>query len=203
MNVIRSFLLSAALVASLSGCNPGTTVSSNGGSVRANADRITLSATGQPKAQITAAGDLVIDGRKVDVNPQQRVLLQTYQQQLSGMTQDGIAIGKQGAAIAGKAVTAAIKGAISGNSDGVEQAVKADARLIQQQALKLCDRLVVVKDAQDRLAVEVPAFAPYANIKMGDIRDCTGSSSGEQSDAEADGLPEAEEAASAADPATK
>jgi len=181
----HSPILAFSLVALLCACNPGITVSSDGGSVRAKPDKITLSATGQPKAEITAAGDLIIDGKKVDVTPQQRVLLQTYQQELNGMTQDGLAIGKQGAAMAGKAVAAAIKGAISGDSDQVEAKIEADARLIEQQALKLCDRLVVIKGAQDRLAVELPVFAPYANIDMGDVADCTGSDSNNEADIEA------------------
>lgn len=177
-------ILAFSLAVLLCSCNPGTTVSSDRGRVSTRPDKITLNASGQPKAEINAAGDLIIDGKKIDVTPQQRLLLQTYQQELNGMTQDGIAIGKQGAAIAGKAVTAAIKGAFGGNGDSAEKAIEADARLIEKQALKLCDRLVVIKSAQDQLAVELPEFAPYANIDMGDVRDCTGSKPDEKVDTE-------------------
>ncbi len=169
-------------------------MSSGNGSVRANSDRITLSATGQPRAEISADGELRIDGAPVETTARQRELLHVYKREMDGMTQDGLAIGKQGAALAGKAVSAAIQGALRGEGDQVGEKIKADAQLIEQEARKLCQRLVTIKAAQDQLAAELSAFAPYANIDIDDISDCmVGSDSSGQPSPDA-----SDEAASAA-----
>jgi hypothetical protein len=118
------------------------------------------------------AGDLSINGKAVAVNASQRTLLRTYHREMNAMTADGIAIGKQGAALAGKAVTAAIKGAISGNTDEVESKVEAETKKIEQQAMQLCKRLVTVKASQDALASSLPEFKPYATLDQSDVDDC-------------------------------
>lgn len=172
MKTIRFPLLALSL-ALLCSCNPGTSVSTDhGGKISTNGERVTLRADGQPNAEITAAGDLTIDGKTVAVNASQRALLQSYHHEMNAMTADGIAIGKQGASLAGKAVTEAIKGAISGNTDDVESRVEAQAKRIEQQAMRLCKRLATVKTSQDALAVSLPEFKPYATLDQSDVDDC-------------------------------
>ncbi len=172
MKIFPSTLLPLAMAALLSACNPGASVSTSDGQVTSNGERITLKADGHPTAQITKTGEFSIDGKIQTVTPEQRLLLQTYHREMNGMTSDGIAIGKQGAALAGTAVTEAIKGAINGNSDQIDAKVEAEAEKIEQRALQLCKRLVVVKATQDSLAAQLPAFAPYATIDTGDVKDC-------------------------------
>lgn len=166
------FALSAALL--LGGCQAGTTVNTDQGSVAASlsGNSITLRADGFPSAQIDAAGTLSIDGKPVAVNAAQRALLQRYQGEMAAMTADGIAIGKQGASLAGKAISETIKGAIRGNTDEVESKVEAEAKKIEQSAMQLCARLVEIKAAQDALAAQLPAFKPYATIGEVDVADC-------------------------------
>ncbi len=166
------FALSAALL--LGGCQAGTTVDTDQGSVAGSLSgkRITLRADGFPNAQIDASGTLSIDGKPVAVNAAQRALLQRYQGEMAAMTADGIAIGKQGASLAGTAVSEAIKGAIRGNTDEVESKVEAGAKKIEQQAMQLCARLVTIKASQDALAEQLPAFKPYATISEVDVSDC-------------------------------
>jgi hypothetical protein len=173
MKTLRSPSLAFFMIALLCSCNSGTSVSTDhGGRISANGERVTLRADGQPNAEITAAGDLSINGKAVAVNASQRTLLQTYHREMNAMTADGIAIGKQGAALAGKAVTAAIKGAISGNTDEVESKVEAETKKIEQQAMQLCKRLVTVKASQDALASSLPEFKPYATLDQSDVDDC-------------------------------
>lgn len=172
MKIFPSTLPVLAVAALLSACNPGASVSTGSGQVSSNGERITLKADGQPTAQITKAGEFSIDGKIQTVTPEQRLLLQTYHREMNGMTSDGIAIGKQGAALAGTAVTEAIKGAINGNGDQIDAKVEAEAEKIEQRALQLCRRLVVIKATQDSLAAQLPAFAPYATIATGDVKDC-------------------------------
>jgi len=177
MNTIRSTFLASTIALLLCSCNPGTTVSTDRGNVVAKGDRVTLQTDGHPNAHIDEAGDLLVDGEKVEVNPRQRALLQTYRREFNGMTEEGLAIGKRGAVIAGKAVTAAIKSAMGGNKEMMEESIKADARIIEQEALKLCSRLATIRGVQDHLAIELPAFRPYATIDMSDVEDCQGSAS--------------------------
>jgi len=106
------------------------------------------------------------------VNAAQRALLQSYHREMNAMTADGVAVGKQGAALAGKAVTAAIKGAINGNADDVESKVEAETKRLEQQAMQLCRRLVTVKASQDALATSLPEFKPYATLDQSDVDDC-------------------------------
>lgn len=173
MKILHSSLLVLSLATLLCGCKPSTTVATSDGNViTANGEAVTLRATGQPNARITNTGDLEINGKAVPVDATQRALLRTYHHEMSAMTTDGIAIGKQGAALAGKAVSEAIKGAISGNTDGVESKVEAEAKKIEQSAMQLCKRLVTVKASQDALAASLPEFKPYATIDQSDVDDC-------------------------------
>ncbi len=168
-------LLAVPLALLLSACHPGPTISSSTGKVSAKGDRITLSATGQPTAEISSTGELTIDGKPVPTAAEQRDLLQTYQREFNSMSEQGLAIGKRGAGLAGKAVGAAIKGAMGGDKEKLEESIKADARTIEQEALRLCSNLLVIRSVQDQLAIELPAFKPYATIDMSDVQDCEGS----------------------------
>lgn len=173
MKTHHSALFALSLAAALCGCNPGTTVvAGNGNVITANGKSVTLRASGLPNAEISAAGDLTIDGKAVAVDASQRALLQSYHREMNAMTADGVAIGKQGAAIAGKAVSAAIKGAISGNADDVESKIEAETKKIEQQAMQLCKRLATVKASQDALAASLPEFKPYATMDQSDVDDC-------------------------------
>lgn len=173
MKIINSPLFALSMAALLCSCNPGTSVSTDGGGrVSTNGKSVTLRTDGLPNAQISAAGDLSVGGKTVAVSASQRALLQTYHREMNAMTADGIAIGKQGAALAGKAVSEAIKGAISGKPDDVESKVEAEAKKIEQQAMQLCKRLVTIKAAQDELATSLPEFKPYATLDQSDVDDC-------------------------------
>jgi len=165
-------LFALALVALLAGCNPGTHVSTGKGNVTSNGKEITLRADGHPEAKISAGGELTIGGEAVVVNDAQRALLQNYLKEMNAMTADGIAIGKQGAALAGTAVTEAIKGAIRGDGKPVDEKIDAEAKKIEQQAMQLCKRLVTIKASQDALAAQLPVFQPYATIDDTDVNDC-------------------------------
>ena len=173
-----SSLLALSLAVLVAGCTPGTHVSTDKGNVSSNGKVITLRANGQPDAKISADGELTIDGKAVAMNDTQRALLQTYLKEMNAMTADGIAIGKQGAALAGTAVSEAIKGAIKGDGDQVDAKVEAEAKKIEQQAMQLCKRLVTIKASQDALAEQLPAFKPYATIDASDVDNC-GSESGD------------------------
>ena len=172
MKITHFPLFALPLALLLAACSPGTHVSTSTGNVSSDGQSITLRADGQPEAKITANGELTIDGKLVAVNAAQRVLLQSYISEMNAMTTDGIAIGKQGAALAGTAVSEAIKGAINGDGEQIDAKIEAEAKKIEQQAMQLCKRLVTIKASQDALAEQLPVFKPYATIDASDVDDC-------------------------------
>lgn len=133
---------------------------------------IDLHADGQPKAAITPQGDLVIDGKPVAMDETQRKLALEYRASLTEIAKAGIDIGLQGADLAGKAVTEALAGVFSGKSDEIEKRIERHAEGIKASAVKLCEKLPALLDAQNRLADAQPAFKPYATMDQQDIDDC-------------------------------
>ncbi|HEX7371029.1 MAG TPA: hypothetical protein VF284_12195 [Rhodanobacteraceae bacterium] len=137
------------------------TISDNGGAI------------GQPKAQITPAGDLLIAGKAVSLTPAQRAEVLAYRQQLIAIGEQGIAVGKQGATLGMNAAGAALAGAFSGKSEQqIRQRVEAQASGIREAAAKICDRLPALMASQQKLAVDVPAFKPYATMTQDEIDRC-------------------------------
>ena len=169
---LHPFILLAA-IAMLSACKPSTTVDTDSGQVSHTLDgELTIDSKGHPKAKVTAAGDLIIDGKPVTLTAEQRKLVTAYYGELAGITQAGIAIGKQGTQLAGKAVSAALHGVLSGETDDIDAKVEAEAKKIEEEAKRICVHLGGLKTAQDALAAQVPAFVPYANVDQSDIDDC-------------------------------
>ena len=135
-------------------------------------ENIDLSATGYPRVEITPTGDFLIEGKAVMVNAEQKALLTEYHGHITKVAEAGIGIGLEGADLAGKAVTEAIKGVFTGNSDQIDKKIEAEAKGIEQSAQKLCDLLPAMKATQDKLAVALPEFKPYASMDQSDIDNC-------------------------------
>lgn len=133
---------------------------------------LTLNATGHPRAEVSAKGDFIVDGRPVPVNAQQRALLVAYHRELGGIADAGIATGKEGAKLAGKAVGAAVRGIFSGNPDQIDKEMEAESKKVEAEAMKICDRLPGLYKAQQDLAAALPAFEPYAGMELDDVAEC-------------------------------
>ncbi|HEV8695917.1 MAG TPA: DUF2884 family protein [Lysobacter sp.] len=127
----------------------------------------------RPKAEITPKGDLLIDGKAVAINPDQRKLLLEYRSHVIAVAESGMDIGVQGADLAAKAMGEAVKGIFSGKSEKeIEQSVEAEAGNIKMAAAKLCGRLPEMMASQQKVAATVPEFKPYATMTQEDIDDC-------------------------------
>lgn len=142
-----------------------------GSAVRAATDKaraelasnpISISRDGQPKATITPEGDLLIDGTPVEINAVQRALLLEYRQGLEGIANAGMDIGVAGANLGLRAATTAVMGVLSGNADAVSATIEKDAERIKASAKALCSHLPAMVSADQALAAQLPAFAPYA-----------------------------------------
>lgn len=139
------------------------------------ANNLTLSSNqgNAPKAAITPQGDLLIDGKAVPITPAQRSELLAYRKQVVQLAQDGMELGKQGAKLGINAASTAIMGMLSGQSDEqVEQQVKAKASAMRKTAESLCKRLPAMLQSQIKLATDLPAFQPYADMTQSDIEEC-------------------------------
>lgn len=130
-------------------------------------------ASGQPKAEITPQGDFLIEGKPVALTPAQHAEMLAYRNQLVEIARQGIAIGKQGATLGMDAAGAAIAGVFSGESEQqIRQRVEAKASGIRAAAARICDRLPDLMTSQQKLAVDVPAFKPYASLTPTKIAEC-------------------------------
>lgn len=174
MKIRHTRVLASALVLLVAGC--GAREGAETGAGQLNLDVLgqsyTLKASGAPSATVDADGELRIDGKAVALTPHQRALVRAYHAEIGGIASDGIEIGKQGLALAGKAVTEAFKGILDGNPQTIGPNIEAEGERIKAQALKICDRLAVLRSAQDALAASVPEFAPYAELDAEDIDEC-------------------------------
>lgn len=127
-----------------------------------------------PKAEITPAGDLLIEGKAVAVDDAQRKQLLAYRAEIIGIANAGMTIGAQGADIAGHALSG-VAGAIFGGKDGqqaYEKKIEAQAHKIEAEAMKLCLQLPAMLASQQALAASLPEFKPYARMTQADIDDC-------------------------------
>ena len=167
------------LTVALAGCNRPT-VAVNGNSVLQHitiqADRVGANAPGGATAWIDATGALAIDGKDVDLSAEQRMLTSKYYTVAMGLRNDGVAVGKAGAAVAGKAVGSVIEGLASGNPDEIGKKIEAEANIVEAKAMQLCQRVGELQSAQDALAKSLPAFAPYATIGAKQVSSCSNDS---------------------------
>lgn len=129
---------------------------------------------GSPKAEISPAGDLLIDGMPMAVTPAQRTELLQYRTHVIGIAEAGMAVGVKGADIAGEALSGVAGAIFSGDEGGkaFEQRMEAKGALIEAEAMKICTQLPPLLASQQRLAVSLPAFKPYATMTQADIDDC-------------------------------
>ncbi|GLQ87054.1 YggN family protein [Dyella flagellata] len=167
MNYARTIAL-LALCATISACNSPDTTLANGG-VTLKDDIVTLHAEGAPDAQIDANGTLQIDGKAVSVSPSQHGLLMLYFQQVMDVHQTGLAMGKAGAGMGMKSLKDAIDGKSKADKD---KDLDAGGEQLQALGKKMCLDQANVKDVQDQLATQLPAFKPFAKIVTKSHADC-------------------------------
>ena len=144
----------------------GFRINVNGNEIKRNA--------GLPNAEITPQGELLIEGKTVAITPEQQQQLMAYRSQVIGIAEAGMAIGAQGAGLAGTALSGAA-GAIFGGEEGgkaLEQQMEAQGKKLEAEAMKLCAYLPAMLSSQQALAASLPAFKPYANMTQADIDDC-------------------------------
>ncbi|WMJ69743.1 hypothetical protein [Stenotrophomonas sp. 24(2023)] len=193
MNAMRLLLPTALLCLPLVACggpagndqSPGKAVaeatSNVGQTVKEATDKarkeviqgnISVSADGQPKAAITPDGRFLVDGKEVPADDNQRRLLKAYRGHVEAIALDGMDIGLAGAKLGANAAGEAIKGIFSGDTQGLEARINAQADQIKAHAQRICKRLPALLTSQQALASALPAFKPYATMEQKDVDDC-------------------------------
>jgi hypothetical protein len=147
---------------------------SDGFDININGHKIHKSDGNLPKAEITPQGDLLIEGKAVNITPAQRQQLLAYRGQIVRVAEAGMAIGVKGADIAGEALSGVV-GAIFGGKEGeaaFEQRMEAQGKKVEAEAMKLCTQMPALLASQQALAASLPEFKPYARMTQEDIDDC-------------------------------
>jgi len=125
-----------------------------------------------PPASITPQGDLVVAGETVTRTEHERALARAYREALIDVAERGMDLGVRGVDMGMRAASEAIAGLFRGDHEEIEARVEAEARKMEAEAMKLCDRLPRLLEAQQALAAARPEFAPYARMTVHDIEDC-------------------------------
>ena len=123
-------------------------------------------------AEITPEGDLLIDGKEIAVDAQERAMLLAYRKHITEVALAGAKIGMQGAELAKTAMGEAFRGVLSGNTEEMEAKIEAEAAKIEAQVVVLCDRLAPLLETQQALAASIPELEPYATMTQDDVDDC-------------------------------
>ncbi len=175
---LTALLLSTLL---LTGCLPEADIEQSLADAHAEIDQaarliaeenMQLQADGQPDAEITPEGDLLIGGKAVALSAGQRTLLAAHRSQLVGIATEGVQIGRQGVDLAGKAMKSALFAVLTGNEARFERKMEAEAAKIEASAITLCDRLPALLASQSAVSDAVPEFKPYARVEQSDIAEC-------------------------------
>lgn len=174
---IRSATLAASFVLAClvaTGCNRAGSSLASEAQRKIAGQNLSLGngSVGLPKAELTPQGDLLIAGNKVATTPEQHALLARHRQLLEQVASDGVAVGLQGANLAGKAIGSAISGALSGDTAGTKARIESEAGAIKSSARQLCDELPALLESQQKLAAALPEFRPYARMTEANVKDC-------------------------------
>lgn len=122
--------------------------------------------------EITPEGDLLIDGKQVEVDAEERALLLAYREQISEVATAGARIGVQGASLATTAMREAFQGVLSGDTSGMESRIEAEAEKIRAQVEVLCGNLGPLLETEQSLAASIPELEPYATMNQQDVDEC-------------------------------
>ena len=128
----------------------------------------------RPLAEITPQGDLLIDGARVEVTPEQHAMLVAYRGRIMAVAEAGMAMGIAGADLGGKAL-GGVASAIFGGEEAArdfEARMEAEGERLEAEGLQLCEQLRPLHEQQQALAASLPAFAPYATLTADDVADC-------------------------------
>jgi hypothetical protein len=134
------------------------------GSLRIVAGDVLVSRSGGPDARISPSGGLRIGRDEIDVSAAQRAKLVAYHDAAVALTDDAAATGRTGAEVGVTAAREVAGGLARREASAIGAPVREQADAVRRAASKLCADAHALRNAQDALVAELPAFRPYASI---------------------------------------
>lgn len=124
---------------------------------------VVITARDHTQAHITRSGALIIDGRAVTVNTQQRSLLLKYADGIDNIERQGLKVGTQAVNMVGDFVGVLVSDLLTDtDKHQMDRDVKARAEPLKTAARSLCESVKAQRRLQDDITDEIPAFKPYA-----------------------------------------
>lgn len=192
MTLFSRYIALAVVAAVLAACNPTPNIRIAGDKplkhLTIEDDRVGVRSPEGDMAWIEADGSLAIDGQPVVLDAPRRALTVRFYNEAHAIRDDGVAIGKSGAAMAGKSVRSVVRGLTRGNPDDIGPEIEAEARELEAHAMRLCARVGTLQSVQDQLAQAVPAFMPFATIRNTKTEACVQDAVVDTSDAQTSGV---------------
>lgn len=126
-----------------------------------------------PHAEITPQGDLLIEGKAVAIDPNQRRLLLEHRRQVISIARAGLAAGARGAGLGVTAATGALKAVATGSTEEFEARMEAEGDRLEAEVMAgVCSALPGLLASQRALARALPEFRPYATLDEQDVATC-------------------------------
>lgn len=127
-----------------------------------------------PKAEITPDGDFLVEGRTVTIDAAQRRDLLAYRGQVLDVARAGIDIGEQTAQAALEAVDRGLFSLMfSALTGSLERRIEKTVMENLGPAVEMiCASLPALYDTQQRLAISLAEFRPYATLEPDSAKDC-------------------------------
>lgn len=157
----KVLLLPVLLAPVLAACS-GHGSSASGQSVSFVGDTVVVSVPGKPDAHVNANGDLVIGDKAVAIDSSQRALLKRYHSQVLAVREDGIATGKQGAALGMHAIGTVMDNLVAGTPEKIDQDMNSRGKAVGATTGRMCNDIRRLKATQDEVTAQLPAFRPFA-----------------------------------------
>lgn len=138
-----------------------------GNQIHMDGDDVVITAHDGSQARISPLGDLDIRGKAVMVSPSQRQLLQHYAAGIRDIQDRGLEIGQHAVQMVGGMLGTLVSSLFedAGDSQDLDQRMKARAEPLKQEARALCKDVKSEKKVQDAIAASLPVFQPYAVIE--------------------------------------
>lgn len=123
------------------------------------------------EARVTPDGQLYVKGKRVALATREREDFIRYNATLHWVVDRGAELGVEGAGLAFAALGEVLAGLVTGDQERTEHRVKERAASLKEGAREICDELFRLERVQNRLALRVPEFRPYAVMDL-DEDDC-------------------------------
>lgn len=160
MNRSARPLMLVLLACLLAACGAVPDTLMENGAIKLYGDVVALDVDGAPGAKIAADGGFTIDGKAVATTSTERELLARYNRSVRDVRETGLAMGKAGIGMAAKSIVAEA----TSSPGQADKAAEAASGRMSRLNLDLCRHTAAIKAAQDRLAMQLAAFKPYASI---------------------------------------